>query len=264
VGEIAAHHTGVSLDRDGLQAAAGEERRVGALHPVIAHDRALVIRVEAVGVLHDELAGAHQAVARSDLVPELGADLIEILGQVAVAGDLGLHERRDDLLVGRPEDVFRLLRAALAGTGVVDPIHDLARRRPARAINPVLDGMNERHGQLDGTLAVHFLAAELADLLHNAQAGRHVGVEAAAQFAHEARAQEQLVRRYLGVGGAFLQCRDECLRPIFHVNPDENNSAGTAQLYLRGARECGDLSPLSKRPREAALPNRLEVWQRLL
>jgi hypothetical protein len=103
-----------------------EELLVGRLHREVALHRGLVVGVEGIGVHHDELAGAHQAEARADLVPELGGDLVEILRQVAVAGDLGLHQRGDDFLMGRPEHEFRLLRAALAGTGVVHAIHDLA------------------------------------------------------------------------------------------------------------------------------------------
>ena len=66
---------------------------------------------------------------------------------------------------------------------------------------------------------VHLLAAELRDLLQRAQAEREVGVESAAQFAHEPRAQQQLVRGDLGVGRAFLEGGNEKFGPEFHEAP---------------------------------------------
>ena len=39
---------------------------------------ASLVEVEAVGVLHQELAAAHHAEARADLVPELPLDVVEI------------------------------------------------------------------------------------------------------------------------------------------------------------------------------------------
>jgi len=68
-----------------------------------------------------------------------------------------------------------------------------------------------------GLLALQLLAADLRDLLHDAKAQRHESVEAAAQLADEARADEQLVRGDLGVGRAFLERGDEELGPTFHA-----------------------------------------------
>ena len=143
--ETAAHHAGVGLDGDRVHAHAFEEFLVGLLHREVALHRAVVGRVEGIRVHHDELARTHQPVARADLVAELRGDLVEILRQIAVAGDLRLHERGDDLFVSRPEDELRLFRAALAGAGAVGAKHDFTRRRPTRTLLPKLGRMHMRH-----------------------------------------------------------------------------------------------------------------------
>jgi hypothetical protein len=84
VGEAPTHHARVGLDGDGGHTDAFKETHVGVLHGHVALDRALVGGVERVRVHHDELAGAHQAEARADLIPELGLDLIKILRELAV------------------------------------------------------------------------------------------------------------------------------------------------------------------------------------
>jgi len=80
--------------------------------------------VEAVGVLHDELFGAHQAEPRADFVAELGLDLVDRAGELAVRADLAGQEFGDDLLVGRPERhqaVGPVLEAEHAGTHGGEP-----------------------------------------------------------------------------------------------------------------------------------------------
>jgi hypothetical protein len=48
-----------------------------------------------------------------------------------------------------------------------------------------------RHRKLDRARPLHLLAADPESLLHHPQAERQVGVEAAAQLAHEPGADEQ-------------------------------------------------------------------------
>ncbi len=233
VGKAAAHHAGISLDGDGVSADAAEERLVGGLHRMVALAGALVVRVERVGVHHHEFTRAHQAEARPDLVAEFRGDLEKVLRQVAVAGDLGLHERRDDLLMGRPEHVLRLACGALAVARAVGAEHDLARHRPAGAVAPGVSRMHVGHPELDRARTLHLLAADLRELLHYAQAHRHVGIEAAAQFAHQTGAHEQLVRGDFGVRGAFFQRGDKILRPEFHEVRQRNTPGAPEQFYLR-------------------------------
>ena len=94
MGEFSAHDAGVGLDRDGLQAAALKNARVGVIHFLVARLRGFVGGVEAVGVLHDEFLGAHEAEAGADFIAELGLDLVEILGQLAVGTQFAGHQGR--------------------------------------------------------------------------------------------------------------------------------------------------------------------------
>src|SRR5580704_4467562 len=58
---------------------ARESAQVGHEHPVVRTDGARLVEVEGIVVLHQELAAAHHAEARTHLVPELPLDVIEVL-----------------------------------------------------------------------------------------------------------------------------------------------------------------------------------------
>src|ERR671924_342999 len=72
--------------------------------------------IERVRVLHDELARAQDARARSGLVALLRLDLVPDLRQVAVRADLARREPRDDLFVGHGQ-------AHVALVAVLQPEH---------------------------------------------------------------------------------------------------------------------------------------------
>ena len=59
------------------EAAAVEDPAIGLVHRVVARVELLDVGVEAVGVLHQELAGPDDAEPRPGLVAELGLDLVE-------------------------------------------------------------------------------------------------------------------------------------------------------------------------------------------
>ena len=84
--ERAADGAGVGLDRRVVEPAALEDARSRRRASPRSSRRALRgVGVEGVGVLHEELAAAHEAEARPDLVAELGLDLVEVERQLAVA-----------------------------------------------------------------------------------------------------------------------------------------------------------------------------------
>jgi hypothetical protein len=60
-----------------------EGAQVGDEHLVVGVDRAVLVEVEGIGVLHQELARAHGAEARAHLVAELPLDVVEVQRQVA-------------------------------------------------------------------------------------------------------------------------------------------------------------------------------------
>jgi hypothetical protein len=77
----AADGAGFRLDCGVIEAAAGEDVGVRAVHGVVGVVEAagaFDVRVEGVRVLHDELAAAEQTGTGAGLVAELGLDLVEI------------------------------------------------------------------------------------------------------------------------------------------------------------------------------------------
>ena len=103
MGPLAPDVAGVGLDRAGIQAAAPEDAVVGVKHGLIGDVGGFERGVEAVGVLHDEFLGTHQAESRADFIAELGLYLVDGTGELAVRGDLTCEEIGDNLLVGGAE-----------------------------------------------------------------------------------------------------------------------------------------------------------------
>ncbi len=154
---VAAHGAGVGLDHLHAQAAALEDAHVGVVHRLVAARRAVPVGVEAVGVLHHELAGAHEAEARADLVAELGLDLVEIDGELLVGVDLARGEVGDHFLVGRPEQPVGVL-------AVLDLEDHVLHGGVAAGALPQLGGVQGGHEDLGGPGAVHFLAHDRSTL----------------------------------------------------------------------------------------------------
>jgi hypothetical protein len=205
VAEVAADRAGVGAHRHRLQAHAREQVQIGHEHAVVGLARALGVEVEAVGVLHQELAAAHHAEARAALVAELPLDVVEVLGQVLVALHRSPEDLGDHFLVGGPVQQLALVAVDdaqhLGTVGVV-----------AARLAPQVGQLQGRHQQLDGPGPVHLLADDLLDLVEHLQAQRQPGVDARRLLADHARAQHQLVRDDLGVGGGFFQNGQEIAR----------------------------------------------------
>jgi hypothetical protein len=90
------------------------DARVGLLLLLVALAHGLLVRGERVAVLHDELAAAHEAEARAQLVAELVLHLVEGHGQLLVAAELVAHEVGERLLVRGAE---RELAVVAVGSG---------------------------------------------------------------------------------------------------------------------------------------------------
>ena len=80
-----------------------EQLDVGIAMPLVRLRQTLVVQVEAVRVLHHELAAAQQPGTRAGLVAVLGLDLIDDERQVAVRVVEVLHHQGEHLFVGRRE-----------------------------------------------------------------------------------------------------------------------------------------------------------------
>jgi hypothetical protein len=100
VGAEAAHHPHVGLHPVPLQPAAVEDPVVGPGLRVVGDRQGLFVAVEAVGVLHDELAGAQHPGSGARLIALLDLEVVEHQRQVAVGAHLAGDVRGQRLLVG--------------------------------------------------------------------------------------------------------------------------------------------------------------------
>jgi len=127
--------------------------------------QAVAICVEAVGVLHDELAAAQQAKARAHLVAILPLDVVEALGQLLVGAQLAAHQAGDELLGGGRQGKAVLVAVLQAHQlGAVDV--------PAAAFVPELGRLDDAHAHLLAANGVHFLAQNILDFVQNPETQR--------------------------------------------------------------------------------------------
>ena len=198
LGSVTADLTRVGHDHAVIEAHAVEHVDVGLAHAGIACVQARLVGIEAVGVLHDELAAAHEREARATLIAELHLDLVEVLRQVLIAAELVVHEVGHDFLVRGAKAEFVVVAVGHAQKlGAVDV--------PAARTMPQLSGLHERHKNFLATVGVHFLAHDRLDFADDAHAERQEGVQTGSFLANHARTNEQLRRFDIGVGGVFLQ-----------------------------------------------------------
>src|SRR5690606_24028968 len=113
--------------------------------------------VEAVGVLHYELACAHDAEAGAYLVAEFRLYLVEVDRELLVGADVAPDDVRHDLFVRRPDAEFAL-------GPVLEAEELLAVVIPAPALFPELGRDDGGHQYLDGPRPVHLLADDVLDL----------------------------------------------------------------------------------------------------
>ena len=114
--DAAADRAGIRLDDHVVQAEAVEHALVRLVHHAVGLAHPLLVTVERVRVLHQELASAQQSVPRPELVAVLPLHLVDVHRQVAVRGELLLHERSRDLLLRRTEDELPVRDDPAAGT----------------------------------------------------------------------------------------------------------------------------------------------------
>ena len=95
----ASHDAGIGLHRQRLHAAARKDIQVSLIDARVIGVQALHVGVKAVAIFHDELAHAHQAPTGTRLVAELGLNLIDHQGELAVGIDLLACQSRHALLM---------------------------------------------------------------------------------------------------------------------------------------------------------------------
>jgi hypothetical protein len=187
-----------------LDAAAVEDSFVGfalVVEGVVEPGR---VHVERVGVLHDELAEAHQPRLRPLLVAELGLHLIPDLRQLLVGANLVARDGGEDFLVRHAE-------AHVRAPPILEAEHRLAHHGPAARLLPDFRRVERGEEELLPADGFHLLAHDLHRALRDAPREREERVDAGAELPDVAGAQEQAVRDDLGVGRVFAQCGDEKL-----------------------------------------------------
>ena len=158
------------------------------------------VQVEAVGVLHGELAGPHQARLRPRLVAQLGLELVPHLRQLTVGVQLG-GQAGHDLFVRHAE-------RELGALAVLEPEHLVAHDLPAAAALPELGRVHDRHQDLLGADPVHLLADDADDLEPDPDRQREQRVVPRHQLADVPGPQQQPVAGRARLRGVLPQGRD--------------------------------------------------------
>ena len=125
--------------------------------------------VEGIAILHQELAAPHHAETRSDLVAELGLDLVQVQGQLAIALDFLTDEIGDHLFMRRSDNKLALM--AILEAQQLRTILLAATR-----FLPQFKGLHCRHQHFEGTGAIHFIAHDRFHLAQGAKPQRRPGI----------------------------------------------------------------------------------------
>ena len=197
--ELAAHDPALGLNLVRLDAAALEDAVIRGAVLLERDERALLVAIERIRVLHDELANPQEAAARARLVTILGLKVVPELRQLLVRLDLARVEGERLLVRERQNELpARAVRD-------VEDLGDLV----AAGRLPELDRRQHRSEELLRTDRVHLLANDLLDLAVDSPTERQIRPQASADLAHETATHEQLVRGRLRVGGWLAQGRQE-------------------------------------------------------
>lgn len=206
-GGVTADLAGIGDDGQGLDVAALADIGVGLLHLVVLLLQALLRGREAVGVLHDELATAHQAKAGTEFVAELILDVIEIHRQLLVGTQFIAHQGGHGLLVRGAEH-------ELAAVAVIKAHELLAIGIDTAGLTPQLGIDHDGHHELLGAGSIHLVAHDVLDLANRAPSKRQIGIETGGLLANHAGTKQQAMARKLGVGRILFERRSIKLRHI--------------------------------------------------
>ena len=206
-GGVAADLAGVGDNGQSLNVAALADVGVGLLHLVVLLLQALLRGREAVGVLHDELAAAHQAKAGTELIAELVLNVIQVNGQLLIGAQLVAHQGRDGLLV-------RGAQHKLATMTVVKAHELLAIGIDTAGLTPQLGIDHNGHHELLGAGGVHLVAHDVLDLTNRAPSERQIGIETGGLLADHTGTKQQTMACKLGVGRILFERRRIELRHV--------------------------------------------------
>ena len=206
-GGIATDLAGVGDNGQSLDIAALADVGVGLLHLVVLLLQTLLRGREAVGVLHDELAAAHQAKAGTELIAELVLNVVQVDGQLLIGAQLIAHQGRDGLLV-------RGAQHKLATMTVVKAHELLAIGIDTAGLTPQLGIDHNGHHELLGAGGVHLVAHDVLDLTNRAPSERQIGIQTGGLLADHAGTEQQAVAGELSVRRVLFKRRRIELRHI--------------------------------------------------
>ena len=197
-GGVPADLAGVGHDRQSPETDAAAEVGVGLLLEVVALLQGLLRGREGIGVLHDELAAAHEPEAGPALVAELVLDVVEHDGQLPVGAELVGDEVGVGLLVGRAQRVL-----------VFVPVLDAHELRtvdvPAPALAPEVGVGQDRRHHLLAVDPLHLVADDGLDLLDGTPRERQVRIEAGGTSTYHPRPEQELMAGELGLYRVLLE-----------------------------------------------------------
>ena len=170
-----------------------EQRDVGSPVRVVGRLEAVVAEIEAVRVLHHELAVRATVRRGAGLVAVLGLDLVDRQRQVLVGAADVLDEEREHLLVGRRQQEVGAL-AILQAEEVVAVLG------PAAARFVRFAGQQRREMDLLESGGVHLLTDDPLDVAIDEPAERQPRETTGGRSTDVAGSHEQAMARYLGIG----------------------------------------------------------------
>src|SRR5262249_24442948 len=174
-----------------------EYAQIGYKHPVIGSARPLEVEIEGIGILHQELATAHDAEARANFVAELPLYVIEHPRQLTITLHSIAKDICDELLIRRTVDHLALV-------AIDDAQHFLAINIVAARLLPEFCGLDRGHKYFLTSRAILLLANDVLDALQHTQAQRQPRIYAGACLADHAGPQHQTVRDNLSLGLILL------------------------------------------------------------
>ncbi len=154
--------------------------------------------MEGVGILHQELPGAHHPETGTHLVAELGLDLVEVGRQLFVALYFAAYEIGDHLFVGGTETELPIVP-------VGEPQQFRSVLLPAAGLLPQLCRLDGGHQQLLRASPIHLLPHDVFHLAQHPQPEGQPGIEPRGEATDHAGAQHQLVADHFGIGRGFPQ-----------------------------------------------------------
>ncbi len=161
----AADHARIGFNRHDRHLNSPINVDVGLVDPGIVGVQVSAVAVKAIGVLHQELAHAHQAAARAWLVAHFGLDLIEDVGQLTIGANVAPAQIGHDLFMSHGEHEV----APVAILGAPERLVDLL---PAAGLLPELGRHDDRQVDFLTIHPIHLVAQDGRDLFHDAPAER--------------------------------------------------------------------------------------------